>query len=83
MVGTPGNTAEPFNAETPSARKRPDLTYGTDDSSESNTIYTLPAIMSGMAWPLPLYGTWINSIGDIVLNKIVARCVELPLPHDA
>ena len=49
----------------------------------SKFICTWPATRSTIAWPLPLYGTWMIFVAVSVMNISSARCWVLPVPEDA
>lgn len=48
-----------------------------------NMAPTRPDARSEMAGAVPLYGTWITSVFDRLLNSSAPRCAVPPTPADA
>ncbi len=64
-------------------RSLPDCTSGSAETMMSIMYCVRPAIRSGNAGPLPLYGTCTALMPVIMLNIAAPRWGSAPLPEDA
>ena len=67
----------------PSARSRPDRTWGNSELIAPITDTTSPETSAGTNWPAPLYGTCVSFVPVMDWSISIARWCGAPLPAEA